>query len=313
MAFGIKYSSDPQDIVNISWRQSESKTDVLIFEIGKMDDLIPKEEAERIRDKFVENKVGVKQISNLKWMDEYTDVEGYPDMHEQRFVSPEVFKVANEIVIFDDIVAIYKMSPVCTYLEIDDPAYANMMRDLFYNVWRIADVLVVGVGGSAHTKQYKPLSFTFSKGGKDIPVVAYPAKDDGVITKAFDRTKKGCIEDYVNKCLDSQYDKFKASDMVIAYVWNDGTSKMCDLWSMSRNKLSDDSGFLYDAYILREQNIVTDMGVSSGNSSIVVTAEELLMRDLVLEEGLDFQSASQRSKFMPKFPAGYVPEEEFYT
>ena len=155
MAFGIKYSSDPQDIVNISWRQSESKTDVLIFEIGKMDDLIPKEEAERIRDKFVENKVGVKQISNLKWMDEYTDVEGYPDMHEQRFVSPEVFKVANEIVIFDDIVAIYKMSPVCTYLEIDDPAYANMMRDLFYNVWRIADVLVVGVGGSAHTKQYK--------------------------------------------------------------------------------------------------------------------------------------------------------------
>ena len=78
MAFGIKYSSDPQDIVNISWRQSESKTDVLIFEIGKMDDLIPKEEAERIRDKFVENKVGVKQISNLKWMDEYTDVEGYP-------------------------------------------------------------------------------------------------------------------------------------------------------------------------------------------------------------------------------------------
>ena len=45
---------------------------------------------------------------------------------------------------------------------------------------------------------------------------------------------------------------------------------------------------------------------------IVVTAEEFLLRDLVLEKGLSFTEAADRVKYMPKFPPGMKPSEEFY-
>lgn len=55
------------------------------------------------------------------------------------------------------------------------------------------------------------------------------------------------------------------------------------------------------------------MGVSSGNSLIVFTAEELLMRELVMERGLGFDEASDRAKHSPKFPPGFVPDTDFYS
>ncbi len=191
--------------------------------------------------------------------------------------------------------------------------YAQTMRSVFDVIWSVSESLVLGVGGSGYTKQYVPISIVAKIENRTVPVVVYPAKDDGNITQAFDRKRRGCIEDYVQECMSAHAHKLKDADMVIAYVWNDGTDRMCDLWSMQRNRLSDDSGFLYDAFTLRELDVVTDMGVSSGNSLIVFTAEEMLMRDLILEQGLGFVEASNRSKYTPKFPPGFTPDVRFYT
>ena len=91
-----------------------------------------------------------------------------------------------------------------------------------------------------------------------------------------------------------------------------GESRIIDPWVINRNRLSDDSGFLYEAMTIKEGEIVTDLGVGSGNSNIVITAEEFLLRDLVLEKGLSFTEAADRVKYMPKFPPGMKPSEEFY-
>ena len=45
------------------------------------------------------------------------------------------------------------------------------------------------------------------------------------------------------------------------------------------------------------------MGTASGNSLIVFTAEELLLRRLVMDEGRTFLEASDREKYFPIFPA----------
>ena len=99
--------------------------------------------------------------------------------------------------------------------------------------------------------------------------------------------------------------------MLILYVWNDGSTPMEDIWKVMRNTISDDSGFLYDGFTLRGESLETGMGTASGNSLIVFTAEELLLRKLIIEEGKTFLEASDRSQYFPAFPAGLIPGERF--
>lgn len=312
MSFAIKHSTDVDDIIDISWRQTRSKTEVCIFEIGNMNDLMPQKEADQIRDSLKANKIKVRQISNYEWQPEFTEVEGFSETVLGKYIKPEVFQISSEIVIFEDTVAIYRIEPSVSYLEINDANYAEMMRELFDNIWKLSDTMILGLGGSKEAKQYMPISTKLKVGKKEIPAVIYPAKDDGYIEKAFDRNKKGAIEEYLQECALKFKDEFEKADLVLAYAWNDGKDRIVDAWFLTKNRISDDSGFLYDIMTIKEGEVVRDMGIGSGNSSIVVTVEELLLRDLILDRGLSFEQAADREKYFPKFPPGMKPSEDFY-
>ena len=200
MSFSIRHSNDVEDIIDITWRQARSKTEVLIFEIGKMDDLMPLAQAEEIRQAIKDNKIRIRQLSKYERINKYTDVKDYEQLIQLRHIDEDIFKVSSEIVIFEDTVAIYRTKPSVTYLEINDSGYADMMRSLFESVWKVSDVMVLGMGGSEEAKQYKPISTKLKVGRKLIPAVIYPAKDDGVIEKAFKRIDKGGIEKYLQEC-----------------------------------------------------------------------------------------------------------------
>ena len=306
----IRTSKDVRDIIELNRRHAYARAGVCIFELGSMDDLMPFDTAEEIRKLFVKNKTPVRQLTNHRHLDAWTSVEALPKTLQQiRTIDKAVFDIKHEIVIFDDTVAMYRIAPDVSYSEINNKDYADMMRDLFNGIWNIAEVMVLGAGGSAHTKQYMPITSEFM----GIPMVLYPAKDDGDITQAFDRKDVGCIERYVKHALEANLERLTDADMLICYAWNDGSVPMVDPWKVKRNKLSDDSGFLYDAFTLKDTAVVTDMGISSGNSLIVFTAEEMLLRDLVIDQKLSFKEAANRAKYMPKFPAGFLPCELFYV
>lgn len=296
-------------IVDVSLRSASAKA-INIFELGNLNDLLSKKQAELIRAEFVKHNTPIKQLTNLRKFTSWTD---NADLDQQnlsvKFVSPENFKIQNEILIFDDITAIYRLQPDPYYLEISDKLYTESMRGFFANTWQAGDALLLSENGSTLTKQYLPLSFTFGT----VPVVAYPAKDDGKLEKAFNRTQPGTIERYITSILDKDSAFYTEADMVLAYVWNKDKTPCCDIWKITRNDISDDSGFLYDARIYENETQTTDLGVASGNSSIVLTAEEMLLRQLVLMEGLSFAEAAKRSRYNARFPIGYVPDEEFYT
>jgi hypothetical protein len=116
---------------------------------------------------------------------------------------------------------------------------------------------------------------------------------------------------YLKKIVPHHEERIKGADMLICYVWNDGKTPMVDIWKVMRNTISDDSGFLYDAFTLRDDTLETTMGTASGNSLIVFTAEELLLRRLILDEGMSFREAADRSKYFPAFPAGLIPGERY--
>ncbi len=157
-------------------------------------------------------------------------------------------------------------------------------------------------------KQYLPYRIFL----KNIPIIIYPAKDDADISKAFSRSEISSIEEYLFRVLPVFEDKITGADVLVCYVWNDGKIPMVDVWKITRNTISDDSGFLYDCFILRDDVIELFMGIASGNSLIVLTSEELLLRKLIIEEWKTFFEASDREKYIPEFPLDSNPTEKFF-
>jgi len=295
-------------IVDASLRSAKAH-EINIFEIGNLNEFLSMVDAESIRKEFVRHNTPIKQITNHRKFTSWTNNSQLTQQNlKVKYVSSDNFAITNEILIFDDVVCIYRLRPTPLYIEIQDNLYAESMRQLFLNTWQIGDALMLAEDGSTLTKQYLPLSFTTGT----MPVVAYPAKDDGKLEKAFPRNKPGMIEQYVTSLLEADAAYFKDADMVLAYVWNQEQTPCCDIWKIMRNDISDDSGFLYDARVYEGTVITPELGVASGNSSIVLTAEEMLLRELILKGKLSFIDAADRARYHARFPIGYVPAESFY-
>lgn len=214
-----------------------------------LDGLMDKDTAESIRRAIIQKKVPVRQLTNLP--DIYAEWTKYTkelqDIMQIRHISEKIFSIQNEILIFDDIVAMYRVEPDVYYVEIEDANYASMMRDFFDNLWNVSQAMVWGLGGSAHAKQYLP----FTRNFEGIPLIIYPAKDDGDIRQAFPRDRAFSIESYIHSVFPRYREKIVGADLLICYVWNDGTTPMIDVWKVMRNTISDDSGFLYDGFTLK--------------------------------------------------------------
>ncbi len=126
----IRFSSSRQDIIDINRRSADSKTGISIIELSMLDSLMDKVTAEDIRQNIISKRVPVKQLTNFSEI--YSDWTKFSKEMQQlmqiRYIPKEVFSIENEILIFDDIVAMYRVDPDIYYVEIEDSGYASMMR-----------------------------------------------------------------------------------------------------------------------------------------------------------------------------------------
>jgi hypothetical protein len=295
-------------IIDVTLRSSQVE-ELSIYEITKLDDLIGFAEAEKFRKLFTQTKTRIRQITSQKVFNPWTEDAELLKYFEARYIPKTVMDIKVEKMIFGNVVVTYRLGEAPMYLEIEDSEIAKQELEMFDHIWSTGDALVLGVNGAGGAKQYSPINHSFN----GVPVVIYPAKDDAEITKAFSRNKPGVVEEYIDSVLENNKYFLDSADMILAYAWNDDTTPMCDLWRVERNKLSDDSGFLYDVKVFKGIKEVHDMGRASGNSSIVVTAEEMLLRKLIIDEKRDFSEAADRSKFRAQFPLGLFPSEKFYS
>ena len=140
----IRFSSNREDIININRRSAESKNGISIIELSMLDGLMDKETAESIREAITSKKVPVRQLTNLseiyaEWT-KYT--KEFQEIMQIRCIPKEMFDIQNEILIFDDVVAIYRVEPSISYIEIEDSSYASMMRTFFDNLWNISQTMI---------------------------------------------------------------------------------------------------------------------------------------------------------------------------
>ena len=126
--------ANENDLYEISLKSSKAKEGkIFIFEKGDMSDLIDKTKAEKIRKNFMKNNTKVKQITNIPTLPKFTDNEEFVNkVMTFRYVPKDIFSIENEILIFDDTVAIYNKEKL---LIIEDKKFATNQKQLFMSIW----------------------------------------------------------------------------------------------------------------------------------------------------------------------------------
>lgn len=144
-----------EEVYRITLKSVEAK-EIHIFEIANLNDMIGVEKSEELCRLFVKSKVKVHQLTNIERMTAWTHNQFLIDCNMNvRYVSKEIYNIENEIVIFDETVAIYNRDNL-EYTEYHDEALAATLRNLHINIWSSSEEMRLGRDGSSLAKQYKP-------------------------------------------------------------------------------------------------------------------------------------------------------------
>ena len=257
------------DLFEISLRSSQAKTkEVFIFEKGELGDLVSKDRAEELRSNFLKNKIKVKQITNTPTLPKFTDSDEFVNkVMTFRYVPKDIFSIENEILIFDDTVAIYNKKEL---LVIEDKAFTSNQKQLFASIWEQGQSPLLGFEYKPNHSFYKNLNYFI----KDLQIIVWPDIDAKESYKALTEKQLG---EYIKNIVSS--DKYyNDAAYIIAFIWSMKGEKMIDIWKFNDNHVDNRSGPLGDVRVYREGKLCDNMGLASGNTLIVLGYEERLRR-----------------------------------
>ncbi len=261
--------ANENDLYEISLKSSKAEDrEVFIFEKGDMSDLIDKNKAEQIRKNFLENNIRVKQITNIPTLPKFTDSDEFVNkVMTFRYVPKDIFTIENEILIFDDTVAVYNKNEL---LIIEDKIFANNNKQLFASIWDQGQSPNLGFEYKPNHSFYKNLDYFIN----DLQIIVWPDIDAKESYKGFSEKLLG---EYIKNIIssDKYYDD---ATYIIAFIWSLNGEKMIDIWKFNDNHVDDRSGPLGDVRVYREGKLCDKLGLASGNTLIVLGYEERLRR-----------------------------------
>lgn len=284
------------DLYDISLRSSRAKSgEVFIFEKGSMSDLFDKGEAEKIRKNFLKNNIKVKQITNIPELPKFTDSDEFVNkVMTFRYVPRDIFTIENEILIFDDIVAIYNAEEL---LIIEDKKFAGNQKQLFTSIWEQGQSPKLGFEYKPNHSFYNDINYFIG----NLQVIVWPDADAKESYKGFSEKQ---LEKYLkNIILSDVY--YNDAAYIIAFIWSFKGEKMADLWKFNNNHIDDRSGPLGNVKVYREGKLCNDLGLASGNTLLVLGCEEKLRR-----QSKDLKSYLRGSA--PKLPLEIVNGKDFF-
>jgi hypothetical protein len=134
-----------EDLYEISLLSAKSKEkQIYIYEISTLSDVIGFKKAEILRKEFLKNKIKVKQITNIPVFPKFTDNSEFVNgVMEFRYVPKDIFEIKDEILIFDDVVAIYNTEPKIKLLVIKNKNFAENQKELFLELWNNSKKIMV--------------------------------------------------------------------------------------------------------------------------------------------------------------------------
>jgi hypothetical protein len=285
------------DLYEISLRSSMAKSgEVYIFEKGNLSDLLDIAKAEKIRNNFLKNNIRVKQITNIHKLPKFTDSDEFVNKAMTfRYVPEDIFSIENEVLIFDDVVAVYNRAEL---LIIKNKVFANNQRQLFMSIWDQGQSPGLDFEYRPNHSFYKNLNYFID----DLQIIVWPDVGAKQSYRDFSEKKLG---EYIKNIISS--DKYYSdSTYIIAFIWSLDGRKMIDIWKFNNNHVDDRSGPLGDVRVYKEGKLCNDQGLASGNTLMVLGYEEKLRRQSVDLKGY-LKGPS------PKLPLEIMNGKDFFS
>jgi hypothetical protein len=136
-------------IAEVNRQSARAKNGIRIIELSTLSDVIPRAEAEAIRKELLARKVHVKQLTNQAEFGPWTKVPQFiQECMEVRCVPVGIMPITAEVLLFDDVVAIYQVEPDISVTIITDSAFAQIQGALFDAMWGTAEPLALLADGS---------------------------------------------------------------------------------------------------------------------------------------------------------------------
>ncbi|MDO9399829.1 MAG: hypothetical protein Q7T79_04070 [bacterium] len=265
----LKKASE-NDLYEISLKSSEAEEkEVFIFEKGEMADLFSKIKAEKLRNNFLKNNIKVKQITNIPTLPKFTENDEFVNkVMTFRYVPKDIFSIENEILIFDNIIAIYNKKEL---LIIEDKKFAVNQKQLFMNIWDQGQSPNLGFEYKPNHSFYKNLDYYIN----GLQIIVWPDADAKESYKDFSKQQ---LREYIKNIILLDKDYYNNATYIIAFIWSLKGEKMIDIWKFNDNHVDDRSGPLSDVKVYREGKFCNNLGLASGNTLIVLGCEEKLRR-----------------------------------
>ncbi len=145
----IHKSNSIKDIIEITKRSTQTNDVVRISELSSLGDIIPIKTAESFRREWLRNEVSIRQLTNKRSFEQWTEVNGFVDAcMDVKYVPGDILPIHTEVLVFDDVVAFYRVEPEVSVVIIEDTAVAQQQKAYFDSFWCIANTLSLRADGS---------------------------------------------------------------------------------------------------------------------------------------------------------------------
>lgn len=133
----VLYYHGINGLKQVTYNSLKAKGELLTYELSTMNAFMDQDEAEKLRARFVDNKIEIRTLTNATKVDAYTNVTELVEKYwEIRHLDPKDKPFQFEILIYNDVYCMYKYTGKDIFcVEIHSPELADMQRLLFRYLW----------------------------------------------------------------------------------------------------------------------------------------------------------------------------------
>lgn len=270
MAPAIFQPLDKQKIYDITLKSTQAKEKIVyIYEQWDLSDFIWWDDSEKMRDLFLKNNITVHQLSNTYDIESFSENQAFVDnVMKFRYITKEVYQIDYEILIFDDVVAIYNKKEM---MIIESEKYANNQKQLFSLVWEQWISPRLWFSYNPNHSLYNSLDFFYD----EKQIIIWPDRD---AKQAYNHTEKESLGECLLSIIKSDKEYYQDASYMIWFIRSYNGEKMIDMWKFTHNNVDDRSWPLSEVRVYREWVISHDLWLASGNTLLVLGYEEKLRR-----------------------------------
>lgn len=141
----VLYYHGLDGLKQVTYNSLKAKEELLTYELSTMNAFLDQAEAEKLRTRFVDNKIKIRTLTNAVKVDPYTDVTDLVTKYwDIRHLDPRNKPFQFEILIYNDVYCMYRYTGDEIFcVEIHSQELADMQRQLFEYLWSGAKKFII--------------------------------------------------------------------------------------------------------------------------------------------------------------------------